>query len=292
MGLLSVHLCSCEPLEPHLQLNIWSHTSKCDRRAYTSGTQIIEWQQIPPGSYSRGTLTTNAGDLLNMSTNTLSVTTASNSGTIRTQNTSGTPLSTGLTWGGTVTYDAATGVQTVVAGTYSTLTMGNTSGTQTAGGAITATTLNNNTNAADVLNMGTNTLSVTTVNNTGTIRTQNTSGTPLSSGLTWGGTVTYDAATGAQTVVAGTYSTLTMGNTSGTQTASGAITATILNNNTNAADVLNMGTNTLSVTTVNNTGTIRTQNTSGTPLSSGLTWGGTVTYDATHRRSDCYGRYL
>ena len=225
------------------------------------------------------TFTTTAGGTLNMGTNALSAATVANSGIIRTQNTSATPLSTGKTWGGTVSYDATTGGQTVVAGTYGVLTLGNTSGTQTAGGALTVTTLNNNTNAADVLNMSTNTLAVTTVNNSGTIRTQNTSAAPLSTGLTWGGTVNYDAATGGQTVVAGTYGVLTLGNTSGTQNAGGALTVTTLNNNTNAADILNMGTNTLTVTTVNNTGTIRTQNTSATPLSTGRTWGGTVVYD-------------
>ena len=225
--------------------------------------------------------TINNESTLNTGTNALAATTVNNSGTIRTQNTSATPLSTGLSWGGTVNYNATTGGQTIVAGTYNVLTLGNTSGTQTAGGALAVTTLNNNTNAADILNMGTNTLTVTTVNNTGTIRTQNTSATPLSSGLNWGGTVNYNATTGGQTIVAGTYNVLTLGNTSGTQTAGGALAVTTLNNNTNAADILNMGTNTLTLTTVNNTGTIRTQNTSATPLSIGVTWSGTVQYDGT-----------
>ena len=244
----------------------------------TSGTQTAT------GSITATTLNnnTNSADVLNMQTNTLSVTTPNNTGTIRTQNTaSSTPISSGLSWGGTVTYDASTGGQSVVAGNYTTLTMGNTSGTQTAVGNISATTLNNNTNTADILNMQTNTLTVTTPNNTGTIRTQNTaSSTPISSGLSWGGTVTYDASTGGQTVVGGTYTTLTMGNTSGTQTAGGNIITTTLNNNTNSADILNMQTNTLTVTTPNNTGTIRTQNTSGSAISSSLTYGGTVIYDA------------
>ena len=187
-------------------------------------------------------LTINSGSTLNTGTNALAATTVNNSGTIRTQNTSATPLSTGLSWGGTVNYNATTGGQTIVAGTYNVLTLGNTSGTQTAGGALAVTTLNNNTNAADILNMGTDTLTVTTVNNTGTIRTQNTSATPLSLGLNWGGTVNYNATTGGQTIVAGTYNVLTLGNTSGTQTAGGALAVTTLNNNTNAADILNMGT--------------------------------------------------
>ncbi|MFT3752660.1 MAG: hypothetical protein QM800_07220 [Paludibacter sp.] len=183
--------------------------------------------------------------------------------------------------GGTVNYDNAAGGQTIYAvPAYNTLTLGNTSGTQTAGGNLTATTLNNNTNAAEILNMSTYTLNATTINNSGTIRTQNTSATPIPTGRTWGGTVNYDAATGAQSVVAGTYTTLTLGNTSGTQTAGGNLTVTTLNN-TNAAAILNMGTYALAATNVTNAGTIRTQNTAATPIPAGKTWGGTVLFDGT-----------
>ncbi|HEY6913594.1 MAG TPA: hypothetical protein VI413_02875, partial [Paludibacter sp.] len=141
--------------------------------------------------------------------------------------------------GGIVNYDNADGGQIIYAvPAYTTLTLGNTSGTQTAGGNLTATTLNNNTNAADILNMATYTLNATTVNNSGTIRTQNISGAPIPAGRTWGGTISYDATTGNQTVVAGTYTTLTLGNTSGTQTAGGNLTATTLNNNANATSIL------------------------------------------------------
>lgn len=116
---------------------------------------------------------------------------------------------------GTVNYNKASGGQTIYAPpTYNILTMGNTSGTQTAGGSITTTILNNNTNTADILNMGTNTLSVTTPNNTGTIRTQNTSSsTPISSGKTWGGTVIFDSGNN-QTIPTSIFNNLTLyGNT-------------------------------------------------------------------------------
>jgi hypothetical protein len=158
--------------------------------------------------------------------------------------------------------------------------MGNTSGTQTASGNLTATTVNNNT-AGIVLDMATFTLAATTITNnaTATIRTQNTSATPLPTGLTIAGTVNYNATTGGQTIRSNTYTNLTMGNTSGTQTASGNITATTVNNNTNAADTLNMVTFTLAATIVNNTGTIRTQNVSGISLPASITYGGTVQYD-------------
>ena len=116
--------------------------------------------------------------------------------------------------GGTVNYNNSTGGQTIYSiPTYATLTLGNTSGTQSAGGNITANVLNN-TNATDIFNMGTNTLTVTTPNNTGTIRTQNTSDTPISSGKTWGGTVTFDGTT-AQTIPASNFNNLTLNNALG-----------------------------------------------------------------------------
>jgi len=125
----------------------------------------------------------------------------------------------------TVTYTNASAA--VKAGTYSSLTVNGTS-TSTAGGAITVNGTFT-TAAAATLDMVTNALSVNTVANSGTLKTQNTTGTPITTGKTWGGTVNYNAATGAQTVMAGTYSTLTLGNTSGTSTASGDIATTALN---------------------------------------------------------------
>lgn len=122
--------------------------------------------------------------------------------------TSGITTLTAAANSNTVNYNAASGGQTVKGTIYNTLTMGNTSGTQIAGGNITANTLNN-TNAASTLDMAAYSLSLTSVNNTGTIKTQNTSSTPISSGITWGGTVEYNAA-GAQTVVNGTYTNLTL----------------------------------------------------------------------------------
>ena len=241
-----------------------------------------------------GTLTTTPGGTLGMSTNQLlgTLTTITNNGTIRTMNTSSTPIPTGKTWGGTVNYNADIGSQTVMTGTYNNLTLANTSGASTAEGNLTVNgTLT--TTAGGTLGMSTNQLlgSLTTITNNGTIRTKNTSSTPIPTGKTWGGTVNYNADTGGQTVMTGTYGILTMGNTSGTQTAGGNLTVTTLNNNTNAADILDMSTYTLAVTTPNNTGTIKTQNTSSTPLSSGLTWGGTVEYAAGSAQTVVTGTY-
>ena len=58
----------------------------------------------------------------------------------------------------------------------------------------------------------------------GQIKTENISATPIPSGKTWSNTLVYNNANGDQNVVAGTYSSLTLDNTTGTQTAAGNIT--------------------------------------------------------------------
>ncbi|HEY0109971.1 MAG TPA: hypothetical protein VGB67_10110, partial [Fibrella sp.] len=166
-------------------------------------------------------LTLNASTQLNMGAFALSgaLTTVVGTGTLRTQNTSATPVPTGETWTGTVEYNATTGGQTVVSGTYNNLTISNTSGTNTAGGTLTVNgTFTRNTSS--VLNMGTNTLAgtLTTIAGAGTLRTQSTSATAIPTGKTWTGTVEYNSTVAAQTVSAGTYTNLTISNT----TASGA----------------------------------------------------------------------
>ncbi|MFH1208288.1 MAG: filamentous hemagglutinin N-terminal domain-containing protein, partial [Candidatus Omnitrophota bacterium] len=238
----------------------------------TSGTDTAS------GAITATTLNTTASGTLDMVTYDLGVTNVTNNGTIRTQNVSVTPLTTGKTWAGTVNYDAAFGGQTIMAGTYNNLTLSNSNwGTDTASGAITATTLN--TTADGFLDMVTYDLGVTNVTNNGVILTQSLSATPLTSGKTWGGIVNYNAANGGQTIMAGTYNSLVLGNSlSGTDTASGAITATDLQ--VPANDILDMVTYDLAVTNVTNSGTIKTQSLSATPLTTGKTWGGTVNYDA------------
>jgi hypothetical protein len=243
----------------------------------TSGTQTSS------GDITINTaLTTTAGGTMNMGTNQLlgTITSLSNGGIIQTQNTGSTPVPAAKTWGGTVQYNAATGAQTVMTGTYATLMLSNTSGIQTASGALTVNTALTTTTGG-ILNMGTNQLlgSLTTITNGGTIQTGNTTGTPIPSGRTWSGIIQYNSITGGQTIMAGTYSTLTLSNTSGTQTAGGAIDATSLN--TTAGGVFNMVTYALSgLSNVANAGTIRTQNTTANPYTAGRTWGGTITFDA------------
>ncbi|MGV3460632.1 MAG: hypothetical protein ACO1N9_09295 [Flavobacterium sp.] len=86
-----------------------------------------------------GSLTIDAGQTLNLGTSTLTGTLAaiSNNGLITTQNTTTTPFASGKTWGGTGTVTLnATAAQTLVAGTYNNVTVGNTAGA-TATGAVT-----------------------------------------------------------------------------------------------------------------------------------------------------------
>jgi hypothetical protein len=200
-----------------------------------------------------GALTTTAGGTLNMVTFTLLDTTVSNAGTIRTQNiNSGSPLSPSKTWGGTVNYDATTGLQNIVGGTYATLTMSNSSGTQTARGTLTATTLN--TTASGILDMGTNQLSITNITNNGHIQTQNTGSLPIPASLSWGGTVTFNGSASQTLPASSTFTNLIVSNSSVVVMAG---TATISTNITfNSSGILSIGSNTLNIGgTITNTTT-------------------------------------
>ncbi len=155
--------------------------------------------------------------------------------------------------GGTVNFNG--GTQAIAGVTYSTLKT-STTGTKTAGGPITAATLDNggSSNVAAILDMGANALTATTIDNTGaTIRFSGASnGIAVSTG-----TIEYYGAT--QTVGTGTYSTLNI-TAAGTKTAGGPITAATLDNggSSNVAAILDMGANALTATTIDNTGaTIR-----------------------------------
>ncbi len=91
-----------------------------------------------------------------------------------------------------------------------------------------------NVNATSILDMGTNVLSGTFSNSgLGQIKTANTTATPIPSGKTWINTVVYNATTGGQSVVTGTYASLSLDNASGTQTALGNLT---INNKLNIAN--------------------------------------------------------
>ncbi|NTW31954.1 MAG: hypothetical protein HGB12_04910, partial [Bacteroidetes bacterium] len=80
-----------------------------------------------------GTFTTNSGTTLDLATYALSVNTVSHSGTLLTQNTSSTPITTGKTWGGLVSYNSNSTAQTAMAGTYNNLTITTTGGAAASG---------------------------------------------------------------------------------------------------------------------------------------------------------------
>ena len=84
--------------------------------------------------------------------------------------------------------------------TFNALTISNTGGIVTAGGALTVTTLTLNTNA--ILDMSTYALvgSSLTISGSGTLRTANTTTTPIPSGKTWSCLVEYTATSGGQTI--------------------------------------------------------------------------------------------
>ncbi|MES2703282.1 MAG: hypothetical protein V4649_11610 [Bacteroidota bacterium] len=125
----------------------------------------------------------------------------------------------------TVAYARTTGGQTVTSTTYGNLTLSNTSGTQSAAGNITVNGALTTT-AGGTLAMSTNQLAGTpsSVTSNAAITTTNGSGTPIPSGYTWGGTVTYNSTAANQSIVAGTYNNLVVGATgTRTMTATGAI---------------------------------------------------------------------
>ncbi len=193
--------------------------------------------------------------------------------------------------GSSVTF-AGTTTQTVPSATYANLTITNTSATVSAAGNISiSTNLNVPTNA--ILDMGTYTLGINngaSTSGTGTVNTQNISVLPISGFVTWSFLINFNNATGGQSIPAGTYSNLTISNTSGTSTAVGNIT---VSNNlaiTNAGSVLDMNTRTLNCSsasfTTSGSGTLYNQfiNNS-TGINSGgnaRTWSFTVVFNATN----------
>ncbi len=236
--------------------------------------------------------TTSINTLIEMGTNRLIMPDTAvvlNRGTIKTQNTSALPLPLNKAWGsspyGTVWYNADGGGQTIVAGEYNNLNVSHDSGgTSTAsgeiviGGTVAAVTANT------TINMGANRLVHTAAGgigglaSLGTIRTQNTSLTPLSAGRNWGGTVVYDAPGGGQKIVFGTYNNLSV-NTAGAENVASSI---IVNGNfaTSATTTINFNQDTITgaFNAIEHQGLLRTQ--AAVAFPQGKTWGGTVRFDA------------
>ena len=262
-------------------------------------------QTVVPGTYQNLTLSNNSsttpdvatgdlivngafntvvGGLLNMGTNLLNVSgTVVNAGIIQTSNTSASPISSGFSWGGTVKYVGSS--QTVVAGTYNILSISGTSSKCSAAGGL---TVNSSLviSAGDTLNMAGNDLggTLTTATTSGVLLTSSTSSTPLPSSKSWLGTIVYSAPSGGQTVVAGSYASLTsLG--SGRNVAAGAVSVTAALN-ISSGDTLDMSINRLmgTVSSPNCSGTLMTAvvgTISHVPLPAGKNWAGTVVYSST-----------
>ncbi len=243
-----------------------------------------------------GILTVNANAVLNLGTNTLSGTVSSTAGAgmITTQNTSATPVPSGITWSGTVRYNATTGSQTVAYGTYNNLTIGGTSGTWSASNSTIAINGTLNISSDCNFNMGTSMLVGTpTISGSsfGVLLTQNTSSTPLPSGRYWATMVKYAASSGGQTVVKGSYTWLEL-NGSGTFTAADTINIVSQIKLTGYAK-LQMGTNIITGSLMSSAGgEILTQNTSSTPLPANRMWSSTtVRYNASSGQTVVGGQY-
>lgn len=134
---------------------------------------------------------------------------------------------------GTVVFNgiAAQSIGGTSVSVFNNLTNANTSAALTAGRGITVNGILSMSNVASLLEMQTFALSGgASFSNTGAgqIRTSNTTSLPIPTGKTWNNTIVYLNPTGGQTIVGGTYNgtpSLEMDNTSGIQTASGAILA-------------------------------------------------------------------
>ena len=228
-----------------------------------------------------GTLVTTSGGTLNMSTYQLLGTlgTVTNGGTTKTSCTTNPAIPTGKTWAGTVQYANTFG--NISSGTYNNLSLLNASGTLTATNSLTVNgTLV--TTSGGTLDMSTYQLLGTlgTVTNGGTLKTSCTSNPAIPTGKTWTGTVQYANTSG--NISNGTYNNLSLLNASGTLTATNSLTVngTLI---TTSGGTLDMSTYQLLGTlgTITNGGTIKTANTTATPIPASKTWGGTFQYSAT-----------
>lgn len=236
-----------------------------------------------------GVFTISSGTILDMGSNTLSgnPTSTSGTGTLQTESTANPCIPSRETWAFTVEYNGAS--QTVEAGTYSTGLTISGSGSKTAEAITVNGVLTIHSGA--ILDMGTLTLSgnPTSTSGTGVLQTQSTANPCLPSGETWAFTVEYNG--GAQTVEAGTYTTgLTI---AGSGDKTGEVITVNGNLTINSGRILNMGTNVLSgtVTSTSGTGTLRTQNTTATPVPTGKTWTFTLEYNSVNAQTVVNGFY-
>jgi hypothetical protein len=175
--------------------------------------------------------------------------TISNSGILKTSSTSNPAFSTTTTSiTGTVQFAASTGGQFIPAKTYAILTLSNSSGTNTATGAVTsigALTIP----ASTILDMSTFSLTCSAgFTNNGTLKTSTTTNPAFSTTATSiNGTVEFAASAGGQFIPNKSYTNLTMGNTSGTNTLIGSTIVTGVLSTANSAGNLALGNHWLTV---------------------------------------------
>ena len=253
-----------------------------------------------------GTLTINAGAILDMGANDLlGVTTIANNatGTFKTSSIGTAPFPTGKAIAtGTVQFAKTDGGQTIPIGTYTTLTLLNSTGTNTSsGGAVNATTLN--TTANGTWDLGTTATlggTLSTINHNGIIKTAVLSSTSIvpttTKDFTAGGNATGTVefyGTGNQSLQNNS-STKFYNLTIRSNSIATAVTATsslTVNGTLTIEGTMDMGTSSLNViNNVSGTGTFKTQNT-GTPITTGKTWAGTVQYNSTSAQNVVAGNY-
>ncbi|HEX6916042.1 MAG TPA: T9SS type A sorting domain-containing protein, partial [Chitinophagaceae bacterium] len=215
--------------------------------SHASGTNTATGDVTVGGTF----ILSGAGAAFDMDSYALSVAGSfSSSGTVRTQNTSASPLPTGMSWGGTVEYYKSTGGQTVMAGNYTNLSNSNSSGSNTASGPV-AVNGTLTVNSGGTFNMSTYALSGSSfsTSGTGTVKTQHiATASPLPANVSWTTAVEYAGAGTSQTVVAGTYSSLVMAGVSG-PSMSGNVT--VQGGLTLTSGILATGANTLTIQTNN-----------------------------------------
>lgn len=267
------------------QVNFTGSASQLVRGGTYRTISFTGGNKTATGNIQATSFTLDNGCKLNMDVYNLtgSLSTINNSGTIITSSIATASIAANKTWGGTIELALTAGGQSVAAGTYKNLKLRNSAGTVTVRGAI---NINDSliTTAGGIMNFGTQVLggSLNAIINDGEIRTSNISATPLPPGKTWGGTIRYNVTTGNQTIVNGTYNNLYLNNTSDTNKVNGNITVdgTLT---TRPGGFLNMNAFALSgaITTITNSGTILTANTTGTPVPAGRTWGGRIVFNGT-----------
>ncbi len=165
------------------------------------------------------------------------------SATLTIANTTNYPTLGTLSATGTVAYTGAS-AQTIAAATYGSLSISTTGGNATAGGAIGVTTALT-VASGSIFDMSTFAMTgaALTTSGTGTLKTQNTTSTPLPTGRTWSMDVSYNNASG-QTVIAGNYNNLDI--TGGNRTLISGGTIAIAGTYTPGAGTLTVSSNTIS----------------------------------------------